>query len=59
MIANYIALYKMLPQYSDKTSKSKSGTRLDKISTTIQGDVFIPQLSCYVSTFQAALPGYK
>ena len=59
MIANYIALYKILPQYSDKTSKSKSDSRLDKISTTIQGEVLIPQVSCYVPTFQAALPGYK
>ena len=32
---NNIALYKMLPQYSDKTSKSKSVTKLDKISNTI------------------------
>ena len=30
----------MLPQYSDKTSKSKSGSRLDKLSTTIKGEVF-------------------
>ena len=49
----------MLPQYSDKTSKSKSDSRLDKISTTIMGEAFIPQVSCYVPTFQAALPGYK
>ena len=28
----------MLPQYSDKTSKSKSGSRLDKLSTTIKRD---------------------
>ena len=58
MVHNNIALYKMLPQYSEKTSKSKSGSRLDKISTTIQGEAFIPQVSCYVPTFQAALPGY-
>jgi len=37
---NYIALYKMLPQYSDKASKSKIVTRLDKISNTIKGEVF-------------------
>ena len=30
----------MLPQYSDKTSKSKSDSRLDKISTTIMGEAF-------------------
>ncbi len=30
----------MLPQYSDKTLKSKSVTRLDKISNTIKGEVF-------------------
>ena len=30
----------MLPQYSDKTSKSKSITRLDKISNTIKGEFF-------------------
>ena len=30
----------MLPQYSDKTSKSKSGSRLDKISNTINGGNF-------------------
>ena len=56
---NNTELYKMLPQYSDKTSKCKSDSRLDKISTTIQGEAFIPQVSCYVPTFQAALPGYK
>ena len=39
MTHNYIALYKMLPQYSDKTSKSKSSTRLDKLSTTIMREV--------------------
>jgi len=45
-------LYKMLPQYSDKTSKSKSVTRLDKISNTIKGEVFyttgwtMPELLC-------------
>lgn len=50
--ANYIALYKMLPQYSDKTSKSKSVSRLDKISNTIKGEVFyttgwtMPELLC-------------
>ena len=52
MIVNYIALYKILPQYSDKTSKSKSGTRLDKISNTIKGEIFyttgwtMPELLC-------------
>ena len=30
----------MLPQYSDKTSKSKSITRLDKISNPIKGETF-------------------
>ena len=30
----------MLPQYSDKTSKNKSVTRLDKISNTTKGEVF-------------------
>jgi hypothetical protein len=30
----------MLPQYSDKTSKSKSGSRLDKISNTIKREIF-------------------
>jgi hypothetical protein len=50
--ANYIVLYKMLPQYSDKTSKSKSGSRLDKISNTIKGEIFyttgwtMPELLC-------------
>jgi len=49
---NYIALYKMLPQYSDKTSKSKSVTRLDIISNTIKGEIFyttgwtMPKLLC-------------
>ena len=37
---NYIALYKTLPQYSDKTSKSKRDTRFDKLSNTIKGEVF-------------------
>ena len=52
MFANYIALYKMLPQYSDKTSKSKSGSRLNKISNTIKGKIFyttgwtMPELLC-------------
>ena len=42
----------MLPQYSDKTSKSKSGSRLDKISNTIKGGIFyttgwtMPELLC-------------
>ena len=31
----------MLPQYSEKTSKSKSDTRLDKISNTINGGNFL------------------
>ena len=31
----------MLPQYSDKTSKSKCDTRLDKISNTIKGGNFL------------------
>ena len=30
----------MLPQYSDKTSKIKSDSRLDKISNTIKGEFF-------------------
>ena len=58
MLYNYIALYKMLPQYSDKTSKSKSDSQLDNISTTIMGEAFILQVSSYAPTFQAALPGY-
>ena len=42
----------MLPQYSDKTSKSKRGSRLDKISNTIKGGIFyttgwtMPELLC-------------
>ena len=42
----------MLPQYSDKTSKSKSGSRLNKISNTIKGKIFyttgwtMPELLC-------------
>jgi hypothetical protein len=30
----------MLPQYSDKTSKSKRDTRLDELSNTIKGEIF-------------------
>ena len=42
----------MLPQYSDKTSKSKSDLRLDKLSNTIKGEIFcttgwtMPELLC-------------
>ena len=53
----------MLTQYSDKTSKSKSGSRLDKLSNTIKGENDLQQVrrcwSCYVPAVHLALPGYK
>ena len=52
----------MLPQYSDKTSKSKSGSRLDKLSTSMRGKFFIQQVgrcrSCHVPVFCVGLPGH-
>ena len=40
MFGNYIALYKILPQYSDKTSKSKSSSRSNKLYTTLKCELF-------------------
>ena len=63
MTHNYIALYKMLPQYSNKTSKSKCDSRLNKISDMIKGEFIIQQVgqcqSFYVPSFWTDLPGHK
>ena len=59
---NYIALHKMFPQYSDKTSKRKRAQ--DLINHLIQywGKFFTQQVgrcrSCYLPSFQMALPGH-
>ncbi len=39
MNANYIALYKKFPQYSDETSKSKSVAKDCGISKTMKGEI--------------------
>ena len=58
MTHNYIALYKMLPQYSDKASKSKSGSRLNKLTTTIKGEVFTQQVISTIFTIFLYLSSY-